>query len=149
MSEQHESRAVHLAAWVGLFAALERGVLPAREALAACATEEVLFRDPFNEVRGHDAILRVLDHTRRNVKDVKVQTLDTAWSESTAYLKWEMTGRVRYVGHWSCTGMSEIGFAPDGRIASHVDHWDTATQLYAHLPVVGWLCRRMLRMGAV
>jgi len=36
-------------------------------------------------------------------------------------------------------GMSEIRFAPDGRIAEHIDHWDSGAQFYARIPVLGWL----------
>lgn len=140
-------REAALAAWTRLFDVLGEGRLPQRQALAACATEDVLFRDPFNEVRGHDAMLRVLAHTLANIRDVHLTVLDTAWSDDVAFLKWEMGGRVRYLGDWRVTGMSEIAFAPDGRVAAHVDYWDAAGGLYAHLPVVGPLMRGLLAMG--
>lgn len=140
-------REAALAAWIGLFDILAEGRLPARETLAACATEDVLFRDPFNEVRGHDAMLRVFAHTLDNIRDVHLTVLDTAWSEDVAFLKWEMGGRVKYLGDWRVTGMSEIAFAADGRVAAHVDYWDAAGGLYARLPVIGPLMRGLLAMG--
>jgi steroid delta-isomerase len=39
------------------------------------------------------------------------------------------------------TGMSEIHFAPDGRISEHIDHWDSGGQFYERIPVLGWLIR--------
>lgn len=140
-------REATLAAWVGLFDVLREGRLPEREALAACATEDVLFRDPFNEVRGHDAMLRVLAHTLANIRDVRLTVLDTAWSGDVAFIKWEMEGRVKLLGDWGVTGMSEITFAPDGRVSAHVDYWDAAGGLYARLPVIGPLMRGLLAMG--
>jgi len=140
-------RETALAAWIGLFDVLRDGHLPEREALAACATEDVLFRDPFNEVRGHDAMLRVFAHTLANIRDVHLEVLDTAWSGGVVFLKWKMGGRVKYLGDWAVTGMSEIAFAPDGRVSAHVDYWDAAGGLYARLPVIGPLMRSLLAMG--
>ena len=56
-----------------------------------------------------------------------------------------MTARVRVIGDWRVEGMSEIRFAPDGRVTDHQDHWDAATQFYGRLPLIGpalrWLGR--------
>ena len=35
--------------------------------------------------------------------------------------------------------MSEIRFAPDGRVRAHIDHWDASREVYRKLPVLGWL----------
>lgn len=140
-------REAALAAWIALFDVLRVGRLPERETLAACATEDVLFRDPFNEVRGHDAMQRVFAHTLANIRDVHLTVLDTAWSGDVAFIKWEMGGRVKYLGDWRVTGMSEITFAADGRVSAHVDYWDAAGGLYARLPLVGPLMRGLLAMG--
>jgi len=48
---------------------------------------------------------------------------------------------------WTLHGMSRVRFAADGRVAEHVDHWDSGGQLYARLPLLGpvirWLQRRL------
>jgi hypothetical protein len=42
---------------------------------------------------------------------------------------------------WTIDGMSDLAFAADGRVRSHVDHWDAASQLYEKVGGLGWLMR--------
>ena len=32
-----------------------------------------------------------------------------------------------------------LGFAEDGRVCEHLDHWDSATNFYMRLPIIGSL----------
>ena len=134
-----------LSAWMALFTGLDRDGVPSTVHLAAIATEEVRFRDPFNDLRGIEPMRRLLAHTREQLPGARFEVLDSAWSAPTAYLRWRMTARVRVIGDWGVEGMSEVRFAPDGRVADHQDYWDAATQFYGRLPLVGpflrWLGR--------
>ena len=47
------------------------------------------------------------------------------------------------------TGMSEVQFNDAGLVTAHFDHWDSAHQLLAKLPVIGWLVRRLLTLFAL
>jgi len=60
-----------------------------------------------------------------------------------------MTARVRVIGDWQEEGMSDVHFAPDGRVADHQDHWDAAAQFYGRLPLVGPLLRWLGRPARV
>lgn len=142
------AREQNLEAWIGLFTRLGEAGPPRAADLAPFAAADVLFQDPFNTVRGHGAIVRLLAHTRDQVQGVRFEVLDRAWSDDAAYLKWRMTGRVKYLGHWQVTGMSEISFDAASRVAAHVDHWDSAGQLFARLPLVGGVVRWALRRAA-
>jgi hypothetical protein len=42
-------------------------------------------------------------------------------------------------------GMSEVKFAPDGRVLEHIDHWDAGGQVYAKLPLIGLIIRWVQR----
>ena len=42
-------------------------------------------------------------------------------------------------------GASTVTFDGEGRIASHIDHWDAAGALHARLPVLGPLVRLVNR----
>jgi hypothetical protein len=41
--------------------------------------------------------------------------------------------------------MSEIHIGEDGLIIAHIDHWDSASQLLAKLPVINVLINPILR----
>jgi hypothetical protein len=129
--------------WIRLFSELDRAGVPTLGQLSAVAVDDVHFSDPFNDIRGLQAMQRVLEHTRRHVRDVRFSVHDTAWSGATAYVRWSMKGRVRVIGEWHVEGVSEIRFAGDGRVSHHIDHWDAASQFFARLPVIGWLLRRL------
>ena len=46
-------------------------------------------------------------------------------------------------------GMSEVHFNHDGYVIAHIDHWDSASQLLARLPVIGTIIRPVLKLFRV
>jgi steroid delta-isomerase len=143
MSADRQWLETQCARWIQLFSELDSAGVPTREQLAAVAVDDVHFSDPFNDIRGLGPLQRVFEHTLTHVRSVSFTVHDTAWSDMTAYVRWTMTGRLRVIGDWCVAGVSEIRFADDGRVASHIDHWDAASQFFGRLPVIGWLLRRI------
>lgn len=138
-----------LRTWIGLFADLDRAGVPSAAALRGIATEDVRFCDPFNDLRGIEHLRRLLTHTRQQLPGARFEVLDTAWSDPRAYLRWRMTARVRVLGDWRVEGMSEVRFAPDGRVVEHLDYWDAAGQFYGRLPLIGSLLRWLGRPARI
>lgn len=99
----------------------------------------VRFRDPFNDVVGIDAMRRVLEKMFEDVPDTRFTITDIGFG-SVAYLRWHFQG-----GKWSADGVSEIAFDAEGRVTSHIDHWDSGRDIYAKLPVVGAVIRLIRR----
>jgi len=134
---RQQSRTERLVAWIATFTDLEQKEVASLERLAAIATEDIRFKDPFNDVCGYDGLCRILAHTRRNVDELRFIVTDVAPAGDDVYVRWDMTGRVRLIGAWSVTGVSHIRFAADGRVCEHVDYWDAAEYFYGRLPVIG------------
>ena len=115
------------------------------DALEELSVDDVTFTDPFNDVRGRPAFKSVLKHMFENTDRPRFHVLDRAIGNHAGYLRWDFTfhpmrrGQAR--AEWRFTGMSEVSFASDGRVISHIDHWDASTQLYARLPVIGPMLR--------
>lgn len=135
-----------LAAYGRYFETLTRETLPD---IAGLATPGMRFRDPFNDVRGIDDVVRLLGSMYAHGTP-RFEVLDRALGQSAGYILWRFTndpggGRAP----WIIVGMSEIHFAPDGRISEHIDHWDAGGQFYAHIPVLGWLIRLVRRRLAL
>jgi len=110
--------------------------------------EDVRYSDPFNELRGGDAFLSVFHRMFEDCIEPRFTLLDVASSGPTAYARWRMTFRPRRwpeSAPWVIEGVSEIRFAADGKVAAHIDHWDAASQLYARMPLLGWLLRQLRR----
>jgi limonene-1,2-epoxide hydrolase len=136
-------------AWIDVFTQLGQQGPPTIEQLARITAETVRFRDPFNELSGRASVLKLLEHTQRQIQDVSFEVTDQAESGQRVYLKWRMRGRLRVLGQWRVTGMSELLFDDAGRLLLHQDYWDAAEQFYAHLPIIGWLMRRLRSLAAV
>jgi hypothetical protein len=45
--------------------------------------------------------------------------------------------------------MTEVHFDQSGKVAAHLDHWDAASQLYEHVPLLGGVLRIIRRRLAL
>lgn len=111
--------------------------------LKTLVTPDVHFRDPFNDVRSADAMLRIMAKMFEDVRDPKFKIVEQAINNSVAFLKWRMTfspkGQSTKVHE--IVGISEIHFTENGLIEEHLDYWDPAANLYEGIPILGWVLR--------
>ena len=123
--------------------------------LLATVSPQVRFTDPFNDVTSRAAFRAIFTHMFATCEAPRFHVLDIAHGTQTgshrAYLRWRMSGKLRSWPHTSLDfeGMSEVHVGDDGLIAAHIDHWDSASQLLARLPVIGALLRPVLRLFRV
>jgi hypothetical protein len=70
--------------------------------------------------------------------------LDYAWGqqEDTVYIKWIFSYKYKS-SHREFEGMSEVRFSNEGKVASHIDHWDAARNVYETVPVLGFILRKI------
>ena len=111
----------------------------------------VIFTDPFNTLHGPDAFVAIFKHMFSVMKNPRFEILDVVASEKAGYIKWRMTGALKFLPSLKIDikGMSEVQFDSVGLVTAHFDHWDSAHQLLARLPAVGWLVRRLMRLFAL
>jgi hypothetical protein len=110
----------------------------------------VYFSDPFNEVTGVENMKKIFKHMFKTVRNPKFRVLDRAFGgdEKTVYLKWVFTGESK-MGPLEITGMSEILFSNQGRVLSHIDHWDAGQKFYERIPVLGAVLRLIKKQLSV
>lgn len=110
-------------------------------------TEDAVFQDPFNHVKGVDAIRGIFRHMYETCEDPRFSVISTSISGNIGWIHWVfmfgLKGR-----QMDITGASMIMFADDGRVMTHVDYWDAASQLYEKLPVIGWLVKKLRQLFA-
>lgn len=112
--------------------------------MAAVYTEDITFRDPFNDVKGHAALTHICVDMFERLDGVKFTILETIEESDRAFLVWDFHFRIKTLKPdlVRCIhGGSHLKFAPDGRVFAHRDYWDAAGELYEQLPVVGALMR--------
>ena len=119
--------------------------------LRAMLCADVRFTDPFNALEGPDAFIQVFEHMFEVMHNPHFEILDIAHSPRAGYIKWRMTGdiAVKKPIALNLLGMSEIHFDDKGRVRAHIDHWDSASQLMARLPLIGGLFRPIMRRFAL
>ena len=101
-----------------------------------------LIKSPKNGFRA------VFDHMYSVCNDPAFDITDIAHSKQASYLRWRMTGKLK---SWPYTdlnfeGMTEVRCDTNGLITHHIDHWDSASQLLQHLPIIGLFTRVIRRL---
>ena len=110
------------------------------EALADLYAEDCRFKDPFNEVRGRAALMRVFAHMFETVQAPRF-VVNTAFVEGDqCFLGWDF-----HAGDLVIRGASHLLFDAAGLVVAHRDYWDAAEELYEKLPVLGALMRLLKR----
>ena len=120
------------------------------ERLGLYYCDDAYFKDPFNEVRGVEAIQRVFGRMFETLDDPRFVITQQLAQGNDCWLVWEFQFRFRTVQRRRTQvvrGASHLLLAADGRIQSHRDYWDAAEELYEKLPVIGivmrWLKKRV------
>ncbi|MDH3977625.1 MAG: nuclear transport factor 2 family protein [Gammaproteobacteria bacterium] len=110
-------------------------------------TGDVFFSDPFNEVTGLEPTRNIFIHMFAELDEPRFRVSSAAvahGNEQTGLLSWTLEAMSRGAP-LRIEGMSEIKFAPDGRVCSHVDHWDAARQIYEGVPLLGAILKFLRR----
>ena len=107
------------------------------------------FKDPFNEVRGTDAIAHIFRHMFAQVDEPRFVIGSRFGGEDGVMLLWDFHFRTRGRRPQAiCVrGASHLRFDAAGKVVLHRDYWDAAEELYAKLPLIGPPMRLLRRMG--
>lgn len=107
-------------------------------------TDDASFKDPFNEVRGTTAIVRIFEHMFDTLEAPRFVIHEAVAQGAQGFLTWHFVFR-RGGGEFVVRGASHLRFGADGRIEMHRDYWDAAEELYEKLPLLGGLMRWLRR----
>ncbi len=114
-------------------------------------TADAYFKDPFNEFNGADRIEQIFRHMYRTLNDPRFVIRGWSGTDHDGFVIWDMHFRSRLMrggGEQTIHGVSHIRFDASGKVSYHRDYWDTGEELYAKLPVLGWIIRRLRRAMA-
>ena len=118
------------------------------EGLRVHLAPDVRFFDPFNDVTGIEAMVRVFAKMFEDLTDIAFETRDLACAEEdgVCYFAWTLRCRSGNRGNrLTFEGITELRFDVEGRVLAHLDHWDAGSQLYAKLPLLGFLVEKVRR----
>jgi ketosteroid isomerase-like protein len=117
--------------------------------LAQVYSEDVFFKDPFNEVRGLADVVRIFSHMFEQVDSPRFVVTNHVLQGDQAFLTWDFLFQMkRFSTAEQCIrGATHLRFGPDGKANFHRDYWDAAEELYEKLPVLGSLMRGLKQLA--
>tara|TARA_B100000674_G_C37874616_1_gene931331 strand:- start:163 stop:627 length:465 start_codon:yes stop_codon:yes gene_type:complete len=93
-----------------------------------------IFKDPFNFVQGHDAIEKIFKKLLSDYPKTSFKVKDKQQDGEVAFMTWSfMPNRDKDL---TIEGASRVQFNSIGKIIEHRDYWDSASELFAKIPVL-------------
>ncbi len=115
------------------------------DVLNTLCTKDILFKDPFNSFTGLEKFKKVFQHMYKQSVDPKFSVVDISASNSTAYMKLVFsTGKLIKI-----EGVSEVKFNEEGLVCSHIDHWDSASQIFIKIPILKYFIRYLIKKFSI
>ena len=109
---------------------------------------EARFKDPFNEVQGVDAIMRIFDHMFVTTDAPRFIMHEQVQQGQQAFVTWTFEFGLKGK-QYSVVGASHLKFDADGMLIEHRDYWDAAEELLQKLPLIGTPIRWLRKQFAV
>ena len=98
---------------------------------------DVRFINPFCDVTGLSKMEHLVHNLYTDVEDPQIAISDRAVGARSCYLRWQFTAHFKgRKNTFAIDGVSEIRFDQRGLVILQHDHWDSASQLYDHFPVL-------------
>ncbi|HEY9189422.1 MAG TPA: nuclear transport factor 2 family protein [Sulfurovum sp.] len=116
------------------------------EAFGTIYDDAVVFKDPFNEVKGIRAVHTIFEHMYQTLDHPRFVIKEYVGDQDTAYVRWD------FIFHFKgdknenrFEGVSRLQMNAEGKIISHIDFWDAAEHIYEKMPMLGSLLRFVKR----
>ena len=107
--------------------------------------KDIIFIDPFNNIKGANSFKKIFNHMFENLKDPKFLILDYSINNQRVFLKWKMTF-FAFKSLQIIEGMSELILNDDGKISTHIDYWDSLNGIFIKIPFIGFIYKISLFM---
>ena len=105
---------------------------------------DATFTDPFNDVRGVQAVRRVYEHMFASLEAPRFRVSAIVVESDEAFMTWSFDFRLGSKPH-SIVGCTHFRLDASGRIILHRDYWDAAREVYEKVPLLGAILRALRR----
>lgn len=98
-------------------------------------TEEVFFKDPFNELIGREKVKNIFQHMFTSLNEAHFVFVETLLQGNSAFITWDFIFKFKNV-QYKIHGSSHLKFNELGKIFYHRDYWDVGEELLLKLPII-------------
>lgn len=104
---------------------------------------DVVFKDPVHEVRGLVHVQDYMVSISTGLQECRFEYHDELISTASAYIKWVMHYRHPRLGRHTIDvkGITHLRF--NERVYFHEDIYDLGAMLYEHIPLLGFVTRKL------
>ena len=107
--------------------------------------ENIYFEDPFNKVQGIENFKKIFSNTLKKLDDVEFKVLNIISKNNIHIIKWEMI-YFAFNKSNSIFGLSEVTVSKSKKIISHIDYWDSYSNFYTKIPILGLIFQFILTL---
>lgn len=114
-------------------------------------TEDFHFVDPFNDVRGASKSIEIFNNMYKKLGNCRFEIFSCYEDQNRLIVEWGFHFKYFLINRGKdCVirGFSVVeSDAESLKIAKHTDYWDSATQLYAKVPVLKYFIKFLQSMA--
>ena len=107
--------------------------------------KNIYFEDPFNKVYGIKNFKRIFSNTLKKLNNVEFKVLNIISKDNIYIIKWEMIF-FAFNKNNSIFGLSEVTISKNKKILSHIDYWDSYSNFYTKIPILGLIFQFILTL---
>lgn len=99
--------------------------------------EKVYFEDPFQKTHDLEALYKIYVHMYDTLYEPRFLVKEIALRDNVAYLQWSFifkTSKEAQIDDF--TGVTRVEFNEEGKAVSHIDYWDSSTNVYEKVPIL-------------
>lgn len=99
--------------------------------------EKIYFEDPFQKTYDLKSLYKIYVHMYESLHEPRFLVKEIVTSNNIAYLQWSFifkTSKVSTIDDF--TGVSRIEFNEKGKVVSHIDYWDSSSNVYEKVPIL-------------
>lgn len=101
-------------------------------------SEQVYFKDPFNEFHGIKNLQTLYNHMFENLYKPRFKILEYVQEGDRVFLIWNFYFKIKNT-EYKIHGSSYLKFNTQGLIIFHRDYWDVGEELLLKIPVINKL----------
>ncbi|MFK2821639.1 nuclear transport factor 2 family protein [Arcobacter sp. YIC-80] len=105
-------------------------------------SDDVYFEDPFQKTKGIQAIYNIFNEMYKTIDEPRFLVKEIIQNDDIAYLQWNFMFKYKNSKNMeSFTGVSRVQLDSQGKVISHIDYWDAASNIYEKIPVLKSILR--------
>ncbi|KAB7886748.1 nuclear transport factor 2 family protein [Poseidonibacter ostreae] len=104
--------------------------------------KNVQFKDPFHDIIGVDKLYKIFEDMYIKLDNPSFKVTEIVEQNNIAYLKWNFHFSFKGSNKdESFVGVSRVEFNKEGKVISHIDYWDSASNLYEKIPILSFFMK--------